>query len=83
MKHTDFGSSLKAGALVALLAFTTGCASTSEIQQANATAESALQAAQQAQRTAEEALRKAEAAQRCCDDNTKKIDRAFERAQQK
>lgn len=83
MKHTLSGTGLKVAALVALFAFTTGCANTSEIEQANATAESALQAAQQAQRTADEALRKAEAAKRCCEDNSRKIDRAFERSQRK
>lgn len=83
MKQALSGTGIKAAALVAMFAFATGCASTSEVEQANATADRALEAAQQAQRTAEEAMRKAEAAQRCCEENQKKIDRAFEKSQYK
>ncbi len=76
--------------LTAVLALTVGCASTTQIEEANSNAERALRAAEAAEQAAAEALRKAEAAmnaaqaaQRCCDENRSRIDRAFRQSQQK
>lgn len=81
---------LQAAALVMGFALVTGCASTSQIEQAQSDAQQALQIAQEAQRTAQEATAAARAAQqsadaanRCCSETQQKLDRLLERSQQK
>lgn len=73
-----------------LVVLATGCANTTQIEEANATAQRALQTAEQALRAAQEASSKADAAmaeaeasQQCCRDAHDKIDKAFERSQYK
>ncbi|HEY5622580.1 MAG TPA: Lpp/OprI family alanine-zipper lipoprotein [Gammaproteobacteria bacterium] len=85
---------LQLGALVAALAFATGCASVTPEQlaevrtiaenalsaanSASSSANSAQQAASAAQSTANQALSAANAAQACCDATNEKVDRMFE-----
>lgn len=88
---------IKIFAIVAILGFLSGCATTEQIAQIQATADKALETANNAtdrannaQSTANQALdaaRKAQAtadaAQSCCNENSQKIDRAFEKSMRK
>lgn len=81
----------------AVILFATSCASTQEIEDLRSMAEQAQQTAQEAQsdarsaestasdasRKADEALRKAEAAQACCETNRERMERMFEKSQEK
>lgn len=78
------------GIAVLSLGLLAGCASTSDIEQAQSDSERALQVAEEAKQIAEEASRKADSAQssadsanQCCQENKQKLDRAMERMQEK
>ena len=67
-----------------------GCASTTELEQAQADSQRALEVAEEAKKLAEEASSKADRAQsaadsanQCCQNQQQKLDRALERMQQK
>ena len=90
MSKQIIGRTLKAMGIAAVIVVATGCANTAEIEEANNTAERALQMAEQAMRAAEAASNKADAAmskaeesQSCCQDAHRKIDEAFKRSQYK
>jgi len=75
---------------LAAVLFVAGCASTSQVEEANAkaaqaqqTADQALAAAARAQSTADQALSAARAAQASADQANEKVDRAFKRAMEK
>ena len=81
-------SQISAIALVAAIA--SGCASTSDLQRVEATAEEALRTANAASQqagsaaaTADAALQAAEGAQACCDANTERMDRMFRKSMYK
>jgi len=88
---------IRASILAAVLAVAGGCATTEQIAEIRAIAESAqssannaasqassaLSTANQALDAARSAQSAARAAQDCCDANTNKIDRAFEKAMAK
>jgi hypothetical protein len=88
---------LQAAILTASVALITGCASTSEVEEARAETEAvrgdlqrALQMAEEANQKADQALEAARAAQQaaeageqCCQDVRQELDRALERMQQK
>lgn len=88
---------IKASIIAAVLGILSGCATTEQIAQIQATADRALEAANNASDRANNALSTAnnaldaarraqstaDAAQACCNDNSTKIDRAFEQAMQK
>ena len=88
---------IKTLAIAAVLGLLSGCATTEQIAQIQATADKALETANNAadrannaQSTANQALdaaRKAQAAadaaQACCNENSQKIDRAFEKSMRK
>lgn len=81
----------------AVILFATSCATTQDsdelrnmIEQAQRTADqaqtqaqSAASSASQAERKADEALRKAEEAQACCETNRERMERMFEKSQEK
>lgn len=75
---------------VAAVLFFAGCASTAQVDEASAKADSAMQTAQQAldaakraQSTADQALSAAKAAQASADEANAKIDRAFKKSMEK
>lgn len=84
-------------AIAAVLGILSGCATTEQIAQIQATADRALETANNAadrannaQSTANQALdaarraqSTADAAQACCNENSQKIDRAFEQSMRK
>lgn len=103
MKHGT-PRTLTIGALIAVAAIATGCATSGSLDEvramaeeassaaraaersadeAQSAAESAQQTADEAQSTADMASRTAQEAQSCCDANTERLDRMFERSQQK
>ncbi len=72
--------------IVASALLVTGCASTSEINEAKSAAERAMEAANRAvsmaeaaEAKAEQALREAQQAQMCCNENSEKMQRMLER----
>ena len=88
---------IKASILATLLGLLSGCATTEQIAQIQATADQALSAARSASDRADNALSTAnqaldaarsaqaaaDAAQACCNENSTKLDRMFEKAMQK
>ena len=88
---------IKVSIIAVALGFLSGCATTEQIAQIQATADRALETANNASDRANNALSTAnsamdaarraqsaaDAAQACCNENSEKIDRAFERAMQK
>lgn len=103
MKY-DISRTLTVGALVAMAAMATGCATSGSIDevramaeeassaartaeqsadQAQSTAESAQQTANAAKSTADSAAQAAQEARSCCEANTERLDRMFQRSQQK
>ena len=81
---------LAASAMGLLLALSTGCATTKQVNEARTLAEEAKMQAAAAERTAnnakaaaDAAMRKAEEAERCCHDTNEKIDRMFKKSMQK
>lgn len=78
------------GIAVLSLGLLAGCASNSQIEEAQADSQRALEVAEEAMSVAREASRKADSAQssadsanQCCQDQQEKLDRALERMQQK
>ena len=88
---------IKASIAAAVLAILSGCATTEQIAQIQATADRALESASSASDRANNALSTAnsaldaarraqataDAAQACCNENSTKIDRAFEQSMRK
>ena len=88
---------MKVLTIVAVLGLLSGCATSEQIKQIQATADRALETANNAsdrannaQSTANQALdaarraqSTADAAQACCNENSQKIDRAFEKSMRK
>ena len=88
---------IKAATLAMVFGLLSGCATTEQIAQAQATADRALAAANNAQSRADNALSTAndaldaartaqsaaETALECCNDNSSKLDRRFEKAMMK
>ncbi len=93
MKSTVLKASILASAIILL----SGCATTQQLAEVRAIAESAQSAANSAQSTAGNAMTAAnqaldaaraaqaaaDAAQSCCNENTRRLDRMFEKAMQK
>jgi murein lipoprotein len=94
---TTFTFTTRAAVIAVAAGLVAGCASTSDLERVEATANNAQsearaaqQAATGAQSTAREAAaaaaeaqRTASEAQRCCNENTERLDRAFKRSMHK
>lgn len=90
-------SVITASAMAVALALSTGCASTTKIDEVRAMAEEAARTAtqageraavaerkaDQAQSAADAAMRKAQEAERCCEETNEKIDRMFKKSMSK
>ena len=74
---------LTAVAAAMLLALSTGCATTQQIEEIRSMAQDAKQTAVQADQRAASAERKADEALRCCKETKEKIDRMFEKSMRK